>query len=78
MRLAKLIGEIYEVYGTVTAFCDENNLNYGYISRVLNGKVDIKKSTINKIAEILSIAPCDIGDYFFPECCTVDETKNND
>ena len=74
MRLSKLIGKIYEKYGNVSAFCDANGLNPGYISLALNGKVDIRKSTVVKLAEILSVSPCDIGYYFFPECCEITET----
>lgn len=71
MKLAKLIGLIYERYGSVKVFCSDNGLDYSYTTRVLNCKVDARRSTMAKLVAALSIAPCEIGYYFFPECCDV-------
>ena len=68
MRLSKLIGKIHEDHGNVLRFCEKYGIDFGYMSRVLNGKHDIKKSTIVKLVGLLSINPSDIGVYFFPEC----------
>lgn len=77
MKLARLIGLIHERYGNVKVFCAENGLGYSYTTRVLNGKVDARRSTISRIAAALHVCPCDIGFYFFPECCESSEVSND-
>ena len=77
MRLAKLIGKIYEDYGSVTNFCNSAKIDYGYMSRLLNGKTDIKKSTVVRMTKLLLINPAEIGLYFFPECCASAEMSDN-
>lgn len=69
MTLNRLIGEIYTKYGTVTAFAKECGIHYTYLSRMLNGKVDFRKSTMLKVIKALGLNANEIGFYFFPECC---------
>lgn len=67
MKLARLIGLIHERYGNVRTFCTAVGLDYSYTTRVLNGKVDARRTTLVKLANALSIEPYDMGLYFFPE-----------
>ena len=76
MKLARLIGLIHERYGNVKAFCSANGFDYSYTTRVLNSKVDVRRSTVIKLAAALSIAPDEIGFYFYPECCGGSEVSN--
>lgn len=75
MRLSKLIGKIYEAYGSVSDFSNATGISYANLTKALNGKTDIKKSTVIRIADALSISAEDIGIYFFPECVARGETE---
>ena len=71
MRLNALSAEIHKQYGNVFKFAQESGIHYTYLSRLLGGKLDFKKSTVLKIAKDLNIAPCDYAFYFYPESCEV-------
>lgn len=77
MKLSRLIGLIHERYGNVKSFCAEVGVDYSYTTRVLNGKVDARRKTLLRIAAALSIAPNDIGFYFFPESCGGSEVSSD-
>ena len=75
MRLSKLIGKIYEAYGSVSDFSNATGISYANLTKILSGKNDLKKSTVIRIADALSISAEDIGIYFFPECVVSSKTE---
>lgn len=76
MRLGKLIGKIHERYGNVISFSKAIGMDIAYLSRLVNGKYDFRKSTVIKIADALCISPSEYAEYFFPEKCE-DATQSN-
>lgn len=64
-NLAKIVGDVIKEYRqknnySITKFAYEYGLDAGNISRLENGKIEVKLVTLWKIAEALNIKPSDI------------------
>ncbi len=62
---SKLIGRIYEKFGTRTAFCDAIGKNPDWLSRRLNGIIEFDADDMVLIIGPLEIDPQEIHAYFF-------------
>ena len=62
---SKLKGRIVEVYGNQKIFAEAMDWSERTCSLKLSNKVYWKQPEISKAAELLSIIPDDIQDYFF-------------
>lgn len=61
----KLRGKIREVVGTEGEFAKMINRSQNYLTNVFNGKSYFSQKDIDVSAELLGIAPVEIGPYFF-------------
>ena len=61
----RLRGRIVEKYGTMSEFADRIGICRASLSAKLNGRHKISTNDIRQWAEILDIAPEEIGIYFF-------------
>lgn len=62
---SKLIGRIYEKFGTRTAFCSAIGKTPDWLSRRLNGLIEFDADDMILCIEQLEIDPQDIHAYFF-------------
>ena len=63
---AKLRGKIAEVYKTQARFAEAVGVSERSISLKMSGKVAWRSDEIVKAAQLLSIEPQNIADYFLP------------
>ena len=63
---AKLRGKIAEVYKTQARFAEAVGVSERSISLKMSGKVAWRSDEIVKAAQLLSIEPHNIADYFLP------------
>ena len=63
---AKLRGTIAEVYKTQARFAEAVGVSERSISLKMSGKVACRSDEIVKAAQLLSIEPQNIADYFLP------------
>ena len=63
---AKLRGKIAEVYKTQARFAEAVGISERSISLKMSGKVAWRSDEIVKAAQLLSIEPQNIADYFLP------------
>ena len=61
---SKLIGLIYEKYGSQAAFCEALGKPADWLSRRLNNKVQFNADDIILVAEALGIDAREINTYF--------------
>ena len=61
---SKLIGLIYEKYGSQAAFCEAIGKPADWLSRRLNNKVQFNADDIILVAEALGIDAREINTYF--------------
>lgn len=62
---SKLRGKIREVLGSEQEFHKQMGFDSKTGSYKLNGKVEFKRSEIEKACQILGIKPIDVSEYFF-------------
>ncbi len=62
---SKLIGRIYEKFGTRTAFCAAIGKNPDWLSRRLNGLIEFDADDMVLVIGPLEIDPQEIHTYFF-------------
>lgn len=62
---SKLIGLIYEKYGSRKAFCEEFGKPPEWLSRRLNNQVQFDADDMIAIMDLLGIDPQNINTYFF-------------
>lgn len=60
----KLIGLIYEKYGTRVAFCDAIGKAPEWLSRRLNNQTEFGSDDMILVMDALEINPCDLHLYF--------------
>lgn len=61
---SKLIGRIYEKFGTRKAFCDAIEKAPEWLSRRLNGQTEFNADDMMLVIDALGIDPQDIHVYF--------------
>lgn len=62
---SKLLGRIKECGYTQKSLADAIDMNSGTLSLKLNNGSQFNAGEMDKIAKLLDISPCDIGEYFF-------------
>ena len=61
---SKLVGRIYEKYGSQVAFCKEIGKSADWLSRRLNNKVQFNGNDMILVSEALGIDAREINTYF--------------
>lgn len=63
--LNKIRGRIREILGSEVEFRKLMGLNCKTITDKLNGRIEFKRSEIERVCKILKIKASDISEYFF-------------
>lgn len=72
---SKLRGRIKEKCGTEGAFAKKIRRSHNYLTSVFQGKSYFSQKDIGRGAEVLEIAPVEIGEYFFIKKVHKNETR---
>ena len=62
---SKLLGRIKECGYTQKSLADAIQMSNGTLSLKLNNGSHFNSEEMDKIAKLLDISPCEIGEYFF-------------
>lgn len=62
---SKLLGRIKECGYTQKSLADAIKMSNGTLSQKINNGSCFNAKEMDKIAEVLDISPCEIGEYFF-------------
>ena len=62
---SSLRGEIVRLFGTISNFCEQNDISNKNMSAKLNNKAGFSQRDIIQIKGILNIPDTELGKYFF-------------